>query len=130
MITIRDGNGDVVQSGPTIFLPTSQSFQSIGVVKAPDAEPTQIGLEGEFYPTVAFSDQTGSYYSLLGKPLDPMISMLVYTGDLGMDDGVVAVGLLARQVQDEHADQEERHAVPRRPAAGRDREAARTAWAR
>ncbi len=27
-----------------------------GVVKAPHAEPTQIGLEGEFYPTVAFSD--------------------------------------------------------------------------
>jgi cytochrome c biogenesis protein len=88
VITIRDGNGDVVQSGPTIFLPTDQSFQSIGVVKAPDAEPTQIGLEGEFYPTVAFSQQTGSYYSLLGKPLDPMVSMLVYTGDLGMDDGV------------------------------------------
>jgi cytochrome c biogenesis protein len=87
-ITIRDGNGDVVQSGPKVFLPTSQSFQSIGVIKAPEAEPTQIGLEGEFYPTVAFSDQTGSYYSLLGKPLDPMISMLVYTGDLGMDDGV------------------------------------------
>ena len=86
-ITIRDGKGDVVQSGPTIFLPTSPSFQSIGVVKAPDAEPTQIGLEGEFYPTVAFSDKTGSYYSLLGKPLDPMISMLVYTGDLGMDTG-------------------------------------------
>ena len=88
VITIRDGDGDVVQSGPTIFLPTNQSFQSIGVVKAADADPTQIGLEGEFYPTVAFSTQTGSYYSLLGKPLDPMISMLVYTGDLGMDDGV------------------------------------------
>ena len=88
VITIRDGNGEVVQSGPTIFLPTSQSFQSIGVVKAPEAEPTQVGLEGEFYPTVAFSKQTGSYYSLLGKPLDPMISMLVYTGDLGMDDGI------------------------------------------
>ncbi|GAA1797702.1 cytochrome c biogenesis protein ResB [Nocardioides hankookensis] len=88
VITVRDGEGNVVQSGPTIFLPTSQSFQSIGVVKAADAEPTQIGLEGEFYPTVAFSQQTGSYYSLLGKPLDPMVSMLVYTGDLGMDDGV------------------------------------------
>ncbi|MBB3042801.1 cytochrome c biogenesis protein ResB [Nocardioides soli] len=87
VITIRDGNGDVVTDGPTIFLPTSQSLQSIGVVKAPDANPTQIGLEGEFYPTVAFSKQTGSYYSLLGKPLDPMVSMLVYTGDLGMNDG-------------------------------------------
>jgi cytochrome c biogenesis protein len=87
VITIKDADGNVVAGGPTVFLPTSPSFQSIGVVKAPDAEPTQIGLEGEFYPTVAFSDQTGSFYSLLGKPLDPMISMLVYTGDLGMDDG-------------------------------------------
>jgi cytochrome c biogenesis protein len=87
VITVKDGNGDEVYSGPTVFLPVNQSFQSIGVVKAPDAEPTQIGLEGEFYPTVAFSKQTGSYYSLLGKPLDPMISMLVYTGDLGMDTG-------------------------------------------
>jgi cytochrome c biogenesis protein len=86
-ITIKDAEGNVVGGGPTPFLPTSQSFQSIGVVKAPDAQPTQIGLEGEFYPTVAFSDETGSYYSLLGKPLDPMISMLVYTGDLGMNDG-------------------------------------------
>lgn len=88
VITIRDGKGDTVYSGPTIFLPTDQSFRSFGVVKAPDAEPTQIGLEGEFYPTVAFSKQTGSYFSLLGKPLDPLVSMLVYTGDLGMDDGV------------------------------------------
>lgn len=88
VITIRDGEGDEVWSGPTIFLPTDQTFQSIGVVKAADAEPTQIGLEGEFYPTVAFSKQTGSYYSLFGKPLDPLVSMLVYTGDLGLDDGV------------------------------------------
>ncbi len=87
VITIRDGKGEEVYSGPTIFLPTDQTFQSIGVVKAPDAEPTQIGLEGEFYPTVAFSKQTGSYFSLFGRPLDPMVSMLVYTGDLGMDDG-------------------------------------------
>ena len=88
VITVRDGNGDKVYSGPTIFLPTDQTFQSIGVVKAPDAEPTQIGLEGEFYPTVAFSKQTGSYFSAFGRPIDPMISMLVYTGDLNMDTDV------------------------------------------
>ena len=87
VITVRDGKGDVVYSGPTIFLPTDQSFRSFGVVKAPDAEPTQIGLEGEFYPTVAFSKQTGSYFSAFGNTLDPLISMLVYTGDLGMDAG-------------------------------------------
>ena len=87
VITVQNADGEKVGGGPTVFLPVNQSFQSIGVVKAPDAEPTQIGLEGEFYPTVAFSKETGSYYSLFGKPLDPMISMLVYTGDLGMDTG-------------------------------------------
>src|SRR6476661_2619296 len=87
VITVRDGKGNVVYSGPTIFLPTDQSFASFGVVMAPDAQPTQIGLEGEFYPTVAFSKQTGSYYSAFGNTLDPLVSMLVYTGDLGMDTG-------------------------------------------
>ncbi|MEP9362409.1 cytochrome c biogenesis protein ResB [Nocardioides sp. CN2-186] len=87
IITIRDADGDKVTSGPTIFLPTSQTFQSIGVVKAPDADPTQIGLEGEFYPTVAFDKHTGSYSSVFGQAVDPLVSMLVYTGDLHMDDG-------------------------------------------
>ncbi|MBB6627383.1 cytochrome c biogenesis protein ResB [Nocardioides sp. KIGAM211] len=87
VITVRDGNGDEVYSGPTVFLPTDQSFASFGVVKAPGAEPTQIGLEGEFYPTVAFSKQTGSYFSAFGDTLDPLVSLLVYTGDLGMDSG-------------------------------------------
>ncbi len=87
VITIKDGQGHEVASGPTVFLPVDQTFQSIGVVKAPDAEPTQIGLEGEFYPSVQLSKQTGSYFSAFGQALDPMISMLVYTGDLGMDSG-------------------------------------------
>ncbi len=87
VITVRDGKGDVTYSGPTIFLPTDQTFRSIGVVKAPDSRPTQIGLEGEFYPTVALSRQTGSYYSVFGNTVDPLVSMLVYTGDLGMDNG-------------------------------------------
>lgn len=87
VITVRDGTGKKAYSLPTVFLPTDQTLQSIGVVKAPFASPTQIGLEGEFYPTVAFSKQTGSYFSTLSKPADPMISMLVYTGDLGMSDG-------------------------------------------
>lgn len=86
VITIRDGNGDVAYSGPTIFLPEDQTFQSIGVVKAPDARPVQIGLEGWFYPTYAFTDETGPF-SILGRADNPAISMVVHAGDLGMDDG-------------------------------------------
>lgn len=86
VITVRDGNGDVAYSGPTIFLPTDGTFRSFGVVKAPDAQPQQIGLEGEFYPTYAFTEETGPF-SAFGNDLNPAISMLVYAGDLGMDDG-------------------------------------------
>ena len=57
------------------------------MVKAPSAEPTQIGLEGEFYPTVAFSEHTGSYFSAFGNLADPMVSMLVYKGDLNLSNG-------------------------------------------
>lgn len=86
IITVRDGNGDVAYSGPTIFLPEDQSFRSFGVIKAGDAQPTPIGLEGWFYPTYAFTDETGPF-SAFGDAVNPAISMLVYTGDLGMDDG-------------------------------------------
>ena len=86
VITVRDGNGDVAYSGPTIFLPTDQTFRSFGVVKAPDARPRQIGLEGEFYPTYAFTEESGPF-SIFGNAANPAISMLVYAGDLGMDTG-------------------------------------------
>jgi cytochrome c biogenesis protein len=86
VITIRDGQGDVAYSGPTIFLPTDQTFRSFGVVKAPDARPAQIGLEGEFYPTYAFTEESGPF-SAFGQAANPAISMLVYAGDLGMDTG-------------------------------------------
>ncbi len=86
VITVRDGNGDVAYSGPTVFLPEDQSFQSIGVVPASGARPTQIGLEGWFYPTYAFTDETGPF-SVMGDLKNPAISMQVYAGDLGLDDG-------------------------------------------
>ena len=86
VITIRDGNGDVAYSGPTVFLPLDPTFRSYGVVKAPDARPTQIGLQGEFYPTYAFTMDSGPF-SVMGDSLNPALSMTVHTGDLGMDDG-------------------------------------------
>jgi len=87
VITVRDGEGNVAYSGPTIFLPTDQTFQSFGVVKAPDAQPRQIGLEGEFYPTFAMGPGNGLPYSAFGNAVNPLVSMVVWTGDLGLDDG-------------------------------------------
>ena len=87
VITVRDGNGDVAYSGPTIFLPTDQTFRSFGVVKAPDAQPAQVALEGEFYPTFAMGPGNGGPYSAFGNAVNPLVSMVVWTGDLGLDDG-------------------------------------------
>jgi cytochrome c biogenesis protein len=84
VITIRDGEGNVTYSGPTIFLPQDQSLLSFGVVKAPDAKPDQIGLEGLFYPTFVKLD--GDPVNVMGDLKNPLLSLLVYTGDLGMDN--------------------------------------------
>ncbi|WP_310961410.1 cytochrome c biogenesis protein ResB [Nocardioides terrisoli] len=90
-ITVRDGKGHVVQSGPVVFMPEDDTFRSFGVVKVPDAQardgrPEQIGLEGEFYPTYAFTDATGPF-SAFPDDKNPALSMLAYTGDLGLDSG-------------------------------------------
>ena len=85
VITIRDGNGDLVHGGPTIFLPENANFLSFGVVRAPDAQPTQIGLEGLFYPT--YLKVGDDPINVMGDLKNPTLSLQAYTGDLGMDDG-------------------------------------------
>ena len=86
-ITIRDGQGQVAYSGTTAFLPERQDLTSYGVVKAPDAQPTQLALEGEFYPTYAFTMRTGPF-TAFPDAKNPAISMLAYQGDLGMNNGI------------------------------------------
>ena len=85
VITIRDGNGDVAYSGPTVFLPQSSDFFSVGVVKAPDARPSQVALDGFLYPT--FASINGDPVNVMGDDRNPVLSMNVWTGDLGLDDG-------------------------------------------
>ncbi|HEX7739816.1 MAG TPA: cytochrome c biogenesis protein ResB, partial [Marmoricola sp.] len=90
-ITVRDGKGNVIASGPTVFLPEDDTFKSFGVVSGPDGvdakgKPEQIGLEGELYPTYAFTMQTGPF-SAFPDDKNPVISMLAYSGNLGLDNG-------------------------------------------
>ncbi len=84
--TITDGDGNVTDTGPVIFLPLDQTFRSVGVVKLPAASPEQLGLEGEFYPTWSL-DADGFPYSAFGNALDARVSVLAYAGDLGLDSG-------------------------------------------
>ena len=85
VITVRDGTGHIAYTGPTVFLPQDATFVSYGVVKATSAQPGEVGLEGLFYPTFRLYD--GDPVSVFPEDLDPLVSLLVYTGDLGLDSG-------------------------------------------
>ena len=86
VVTVRDGNGEVAYQGPVVFLPQDASFASFGVVKVPDAVPEQLGFEGLFLPTYGFTMARGPF-SQFPAPLDPVLSLVPYKGDLGLDTG-------------------------------------------
>lgn len=86
IISVRDGNGDLAFSGPVVFLPQDSSFTSFGVIKVPNAGPTQLGFEGYFFPTAALSEQ-GQPFSSFPDADNPVLSLIAYSGDLGLDTG-------------------------------------------
>lgn len=86
VVTVRDGIGKVVYSGPTVFLPLDPSYASVGVIKAADAQPEQLGFDGQFLPTYGHTKGTG-VYSQFPDTLAPVLSLKAYAGNLGLDSG-------------------------------------------
>lgn len=86
IVTVRDGRGEVVFTGPVLFMPLDASYASDGVIKAPDAQPTQLAFEGFFLPTADVGPQ--GPYSMFPDTLNPQLFLTAYTGDLGFGDGV------------------------------------------
>ncbi|WP_449281977.1 cytochrome c biogenesis protein ResB [Leucobacter sp.] len=93
-ITIRNAEGTVVYSEAMPFIPQDNlNMTSLGVVKVPDGivdesgEPVQIGLRGFFYPTKADLD-TGAYTSNYPDLENPVLTLDVFEGDLGIDQGI------------------------------------------
>jgi cytochrome c biogenesis protein len=85
-ITIRDAAGVVVFSESVPFLPQDTNMTSLGVIKVPDGMPEQLGLVGFFYPTQA-PLTTGAFASAYPALINPVVTLDVYEGDLGIDDG-------------------------------------------
>jgi cytochrome c biogenesis protein len=85
-VTVRGADGHVAYQGPVVFLPQDSSFESFGVIKVPDAAPQQLGFEGLFLPTYGFTMARGPF-SQFPAALHPVMSLLAYHGDLGMDSG-------------------------------------------
>jgi cytochrome c biogenesis protein len=86
VVTVKDGKGNIAYKGPVVFLPQDSSFKSFGVIKVPDAVPDQLGFEGLFLPTYGFTMARGPF-SQFPDALDPVLSLVPYRGDLGLDSG-------------------------------------------
>ncbi len=85
-VTVRGPDGDVLFSQPVPFLPQDSSFTSTGVVKVPQADQPDIGLQGIFLPTGVIAENgPESIFPGLGNPV---LVLTAWQGDLGLDDGV------------------------------------------
>ena len=87
-VTVRDAAGEVTFAGAVPFLPQDTVYTSQGVIKVPDVTSgPQIGLQGVLLPT---AEQVGEgiWRSTYPQPTDPLLALAVWTGDLGLDDGV------------------------------------------
>ena len=84
---MRNAAGEVVYHDSVPFLPQNNSTMlSLGIVKVPDGLPQQLGLQGFFYPTAA-PLQSGAFTSVYPALVNPLLTLNVFAGDLGIDDG-------------------------------------------
>jgi cytochrome c biogenesis protein len=83
---VTDGTGAVRWDGPVPFIPVDQTtLTSEGVIKVPDAEPGQLGFAGVFLPSAV--DAGGRLESAFPAALNPRVSLVGFTGNLGMNSG-------------------------------------------
>ncbi|MCC2320571.1 cytochrome c biogenesis protein ResB [Cellulomonas xiejunii] len=88
-LTVRDAAGEVAFSGAVPFLPQDDVYTSRGVVKVPDVsgDQPQVGLVGYLLPT-AVEPAEGLWRSIDPQPVDPLLVLSVWSGNLGLDTGV------------------------------------------
>ena len=84
---VTDARGQVVYNAATPFISgTTGNFLSEGVVKVPDAQPEQLGFTGIFVPTAV--DVGGTLESVFPAADNPVVSLIAYAGNLGVNTGV------------------------------------------
>jgi|HubBroStandDraft_6_1064221.scaffolds.fasta_scaffold114751_2 cytochrome c biogenesis protein len=83
---VTDGTGKVRWDGPVPFIPVDQTtLTSEGVIKVPDAQPSQLGFAGVFVPSAV--DVGGTLESAFPAALNPRVSLVGFTGNLGLNSG-------------------------------------------
>ena len=86
VLTVRDADEKVIWSQPTACLPFDANLGSTCVIKIPDGLEQQIGLLGFLYPTTG-TLSTGALVSVYPDLISPTLTLEVYEGDLGLDNG-------------------------------------------
>nr|WP_231391938.1 cytochrome c biogenesis protein ResB [Arthrobacter sp. 35W] len=87
VVTVKDGAGNIAFQGPVVSVPTDGAYTSLIVIKAPDAQPSQLGFVGFFLPT-ALIDDKGVAFGSDPDPFNPQLNLNSFYGDLGLDNGV------------------------------------------
>ncbi|WP_308121902.1 cytochrome c biogenesis protein ResB [Actinotalea ferrariae] len=86
-VVVRDAAGEVAFAGPVPFLPQDAVYTSNGVIKVPDVTTgEQIGLQGVLLPTAVVSPIGAA--SVHPQPDEPLLVLSVWSGDLGLDEGI------------------------------------------
>src|SRR5690606_4296900 len=87
-VRVHDADGELAFAGPVPFLPDGDVYASQGVIKVPDVTSgPQVGLVGYLLPT-AVEAPVGFWRSVHPLPLDPVLVLSGWTGDLGLDAGL------------------------------------------
>ena len=87
-ITVKNPAGKTVYSEPVPFLAQDANLTSLGIIKVPDGLASQVGMRAFFYPTAGPPDANGVLGSVYPDLRNPVLSLVVFTGDLGIDKGV------------------------------------------
>ncbi|WP_100813561.1 cytochrome c biogenesis protein ResB [Microbacterium lacus] len=85
-IVVRDAEGVVRYRESQPFLPQDTNMTSLGVVKVADGFAEQLGMIGFFYPTQDVLT-SGAYTSTFPDLINPVLTLNVFQGDLGINDG-------------------------------------------
>ena len=99
-VTVRDGQGRVVLSSAVPFLPRDNHFLSEGVIKVPDARPTQIGFRALFLPTARIDPVLGGQSHVPGAG-QPRAAAHALQGRPRPGHRHAAVGVPARHLADD-----------------------------
>lgn len=88
VVTVRDAKGEVVFKQAVPFLTQDVSTMTgQGVIKVPDAQPTQLGFQGFLLPTAVVHPQLGPV-SVFPALRNPQLYITGWKGDLGLDSGI------------------------------------------